>query len=55
VETASDGLDCLKKLRRATPAALVLDLKLHWGGGDGVLAWLREDRMWVTSVMTARP
>jgi DNA-binding response OmpR family regulator len=42
VETASDGLDCLAKLRRATPAALVLDRELRWGGGDGVLAWLRE-------------
>jgi DNA-binding response OmpR family regulator len=44
VETASDGLDCVAKLRRATPAALVLDLKLRWGGADGVLAWLREER-----------
>jgi two-component system phosphate regulon response regulator PhoB len=44
VETASDGLDCLAKLRRARPAALVLDLDLRWGGGDGVLAWLREEQ-----------
>jgi DNA-binding response OmpR family regulator len=44
VETASNGLDCLAKLRRATPAAVVLDLELHWGGGSGVLAWLREER-----------
>jgi DNA-binding response OmpR family regulator len=44
VETASDGLDCLAKLRRATPAAVVLDLELPWGGGNGVLAWLREER-----------
>jgi DNA-binding response OmpR family regulator len=43
VETAADGLDCLAKLRRATPAAVVLDLTLRWGGGDGVLAWLREE------------
>jgi DNA-binding response OmpR family regulator len=42
VETAPDGLDCLEKLRRVRPAALVLDLDLRWGGGDGVLAWLRE-------------
>jgi DNA-binding response OmpR family regulator len=41
-ETAGDGLDCLAKLRRATPAVIVLDLELCWGGGDGVLAWLRE-------------
>jgi CheY-like chemotaxis protein len=44
VTTASDGLDCLNKLRRSLPAALVLDLELRWGGGDGVLAWLREER-----------
>ena len=42
VETAADGLDCLKKLRRVTPAVLVLDRGLRWGGADGVLAWLRE-------------
>jgi DNA-binding response OmpR family regulator len=43
VETASDGLDCLEKLRRVRPAALVLERDLRWGGGDGVLAWLREE------------
>jgi DNA-binding response OmpR family regulator len=43
VETSSDGLDCLRMLHQMTPAALVLDLELRWGGGDGVLAWLRED------------
>jgi DNA-binding NtrC family response regulator len=42
VETASDGLECLENLRRVTPDVLVLDQELHWGGGDGVLAWLRE-------------
>jgi DNA-binding response OmpR family regulator len=44
VEVATDGLDCLAKIRRATPAAVVLDLELLWGGGDGVLSWLREER-----------
>jgi DNA-binding NtrC family response regulator len=43
VETASDGVDCLDKLRLAKPAVLVLDMKIRWGGGDGVLAWLREE------------
>ena len=43
VETSSGGLDCLRKLRQKTPAALVLNLELFWGGGDGVLAWLREE------------
>lgn len=44
VETASDGLDCLEKLRRVMPEVLVLDQELRWGGADGVLAWLREER-----------
>lgn len=43
VETSPDGLDCMRKLRQLMPSALVLDLELHWGGGDGVLAWLREE------------
>jgi DNA-binding response OmpR family regulator len=43
VQTASDGLDCLEKLRRVRPVVLVLDRELRWGGGDGVLAWLREE------------
>jgi DNA-binding response OmpR family regulator len=43
VETAADGLDCVAKLRRLTPSVLVLDSELRWGGGDGVLAWLREE------------
>jgi DNA-binding response OmpR family regulator len=43
VETAAHGLDCLEKLRRKPPAVLVLDWELRWGGGDGVLAWLREE------------
>ena len=44
VETASDGLDCLAKLRQVSPAVVVLDRDLRWGGADGVLAWLREER-----------
>jgi carbon storage regulator len=43
VAIAADGLDCLEKLRRLRPAALVRDLGLRWGGGDGVLAWPREE------------
>jgi DNA-binding response OmpR family regulator len=42
VATAADGLECLEKLRWRMPAVLVLDRGLRWGGGDGVLAWLRE-------------
>lgn len=43
VATAVDGLECLEKLRQAAPAVLILDRELCWGGGDGVLAWLREE------------
>lgn len=43
VEISSDGLDCMRKLRQVTPAVLVLDMELRWGGGDGVLGWLREE------------
>jgi two-component system response regulator AtoC len=42
VATAADGLECLEKLRRLRPEVLVLDRDLRWGGGDGVLACLRE-------------
>jgi DNA-binding NtrC family response regulator len=42
VETAADGLECLEKLRQLMPEVLVLDRDLRWGGGDGVLALLRE-------------
>jgi len=43
VETSTDGLSCVAKLRQVIPNLLVLDLELLWGGGDGVLAWLREE------------
>lgn len=42
VGTATNGLKCVEKLRRLKPMVLVLDRELRWGGGDGVLAWLRE-------------
>jgi CheY-like chemotaxis protein len=42
VATAGDGLECLAQLRAFTPDALVLDMGLLWGGGDGVLARLRD-------------
>lgn len=43
VETASGGVECLDKLRRLSDPVLVLDYELPWGGGDGLLAVLRED------------
>lgn len=43
VEIATDGLQCLAKLRQYAPDLLILDRQLRWGGADGVLAWLREE------------
>ncbi len=44
-QAVSSGLACLEELRALRPAALVLDQELRWGGSDGVLAWLREERV----------
>jgi CheY-like chemotaxis protein len=43
IHIAADGLECLSKLRRFLPDVLILDLELLWGGGEGVLAVMRED------------
>ncbi|MHB1035498.1 MAG: response regulator [Pirellulales bacterium] len=43
VATATDGLQCLEKLRQFTPDVLVLEPMLRWGGGDGVLTVMFED------------
>lgn len=41
--TAVCGLDCFDRLREQTPDVLVLEPDLPWGGGDGVLAVMRND------------
>ena len=46
VEIASDGVDCVRRFRRAAPDLLVLDQELLWGGSDGVLACMRDDCDW---------
>jgi DNA-binding response OmpR family regulator len=43
VVTATDGLDCVAKLRSFRPEALVMDADLPWGRGEGVLAMMYED------------
>lgn len=43
IRTAANGLDCLEKLRQATPDLLILDLHLPWGGSEGVLAVMRAE------------
>lgn len=42
VQTSDNGVDCLNKLGEALPQALIVDLDIPWGGGDGVLACLRQ-------------
>ncbi len=44
IRTATSGVDCLTKLRLRKPDVLVLDHNLLWGGSDGVLARMREER-----------
>lgn len=41
--TASSGLECVARLRETVPDVLVLEPRLPWGGGDGILAMMGED------------
>jgi len=43
VATATDGIDCMGKLRSVNPDVLVLEQDFPWGGCEGVLARIRED------------
>jgi CheY-like chemotaxis protein len=43
VHFAADGLDCWTRLHELRPTVLLLQWELPWGGGDGVVARLRED------------
>lgn len=43
VGTANGGVECLVKLRSHPVTHLILDLEIPWGGGEGVLAFLREE------------
>jgi len=51
-EAASDGLECLEKVRHCDPQILVLDHELPWGDGEGVLACLREDGLSLPVILT---
>ncbi len=43
VSTADGGVACIRRIRESAPDILVLDPKLLWGGGDGILALMRDD------------
>jgi len=47
VAAATDGISCLNLLRDAVPHVAVLDRALPWGGGDGVLALMRQEASYV--------
>lgn len=54
VAVAADALQCLEALRRVPPDVMVLERELLWGGGDGVLACLRQERLrWPQTVILA--
>jgi len=55
VITSADGLDCVQKVRKHRPDVVVLDLELRWGGGDGVLALLREEGGTLPPVVLTAP
>jgi DNA-binding response OmpR family regulator len=44
VETVGNAMECVRRLREFAPDLLVLAPFLPWGGGDGVLARVSEDR-----------
>jgi len=43
VDTVSDGLACMSRIRQSLPDLLLLDRQLPSGGAEGVLACLREN------------
>jgi DNA-binding response OmpR family regulator len=43
VQTAQGAIECLELFQRRLPDVLVLDLRLPWGGADGLLAVMREE------------
>ncbi len=44
VATATNGVECIDRLREFGPDVLVLEPSLLWGGGDGVLAVMHEEQ-----------
>jgi DNA-binding response OmpR family regulator len=51
-ETATCGLECLRKVRQEDPHVLVLDRELPRGDAVGVLACLREDGLSLPIILT---
>lgn len=43
VATATNGVECVERLRECSPDVLVLEPSIPWGWGDGVLAMMHEE------------
>jgi DNA-binding response OmpR family regulator len=48
VEAVTDALECVGKLMGGKYVALVLDRGLLWGGSDGLVARMRDERDFLT-------
>ena len=44
VVSVGSALDCLSRLRDSRPDVLVMDPRLPWGSGEGIMALLHENR-----------
>jgi DNA-binding response OmpR family regulator len=44
VVTAVDGMHCVALLREFVPDVMILSFELGWGGADGVLSIVRDDK-----------
>jgi DNA-binding response OmpR family regulator len=42
VVTALNGVECIKQIRQQKPDVLILEPRLHWGCGEGVLTMMHE-------------
>lgn len=43
IATATNGIECVARMREHSPDLLVLEPQLPWGGGEGVLAIMAEN------------
>jgi DNA-binding response OmpR family regulator len=43
VQTVTDALECVERLKHFNPDLLVLEPAIPWGQGDGILSYMREE------------
>ncbi|HTN76891.1 MAG TPA: response regulator [Pirellulaceae bacterium] len=54
VEAVTNALQCVRSLDMFQPDLLILEWELPWGGGDGVLALLQDQRANIPVLVTHR-